>query len=65
VPRLLFYIVLCALLLLWAKRFLRLKPGGPRTSRPAPGMPKTLVCGGCGIAYDPHASGWICPKCGK
>ena len=27
--------------------------------------PDTIVCGACGISFDPDASGWICPRCGK
>ena len=65
-PRLLFYVVLTILVVLWAKRFVRVKIGRtPGSSTPPGTMPKRLVCGACSTAYDPHASGWICPKCGK
>jgi len=40
------------------------KPG-PRPRRGPSLPPDRLVCGICGAAFDPEASGWICPKCKK
>jgi hypothetical protein len=38
---------------------------GPKP-RGSPNLPPDrLVCGVCGEAFDPEASGWICPKCKK
>jgi rubrerythrin len=35
------------------------KPRGPSMA------PETIVCGACGVSFDPDASGWVCPRCGK
>ncbi len=40
------------------------KPG-PKPKRNPNLPPDRLVCGICGEAFDPEASGWICPKCRK
>ena len=65
-PRLLFYVALFTVVVLWAMRYVKLRVGGPRpTAAQRARMPKQLVCGACGTAYDPHQSSWICPKCGK
>lgn len=40
------------------------KPGPKRRSNPNL-PPDRMVCGICGEAFDPEASGWICPKCKK
>jgi hypothetical protein len=40
------------------------KPGPKKRSGPHL-PPDRLVCGVCGEAFDPEASGWICPKCKK
>jgi hypothetical protein len=65
VPRLLFYVALAVIVVLWLQRVVRLRASRP--ARPASdlGMPKHLVCGACGGQYDPQQSGWICPQCHK
>jgi rubrerythrin len=69
VPRLLFYVALFTVVVLWAMRYLKSRGGQVRPPRasgaPSARMPKELVCGACGTAYDPHKSSWICPKCGQ
>ena len=38
---------------------------GPRARRGPNLPPERLVCGVCGKEFDPDATGWICPSCGK
>jgi hypothetical protein len=65
VPRPLFYVALIVIVVLWLQRVARLRAAN--SARPAhdADMPKHLVCGACGLQYDPTANGWICPQCHK
>lgn len=63
-PRLLFYVALTVIIVLWLQRVAR----GARarsTAAADPHMPKNLVCGACGREYDPQKNGWLCPQCHK
>lgn len=33
--------------------------------QPVGHLPERIVCGACGNPFDPNASSWICPSCGK
>jgi hypothetical protein len=63
VPRLLFYVALAVIVVLWLQRVARMRASSPPA--PDPHMPKNLVCGACGRSYDPQKSGWLCPQCHK
>ena len=68
--RLLIYAALLVAALLVLSRLLPLaggkgggggKPPWPRTGP----RPDTVICAKCGTRYNPAATGWSCPKCGK
>jgi hypothetical protein len=63
VPRLLFYVVLAVIVVLWLQRVSRIRAKSP--AKPDPHMPTQLVCGACGREYDPQKNGWLCPLCHK
>jgi hypothetical protein len=63
VPRLLFYVALAVIVVLFIQRAARVR--SQSEARKDLGMPKHLVCGACGRAYDPQKNGWICPQCHK
>ena len=62
-PRLLFYVVLAVIVVLWLQRVARSRAKTP--AKLDPHMPKQLVCGACGSEYDPQKNGWLCPQCHK
>lgn len=62
-PRLLFYVVLAVIVVLWLQRVARSR--AKIAAKPDPSMPKQLVCGACGREYDPQKNGWLCPQCHK
>jgi predicted amidophosphoribosyltransferase len=63
VPRLLFYVALGVIIVLWLQRVARQRR--QTSSAKDLGMPEHLVCGACGRQYDPQKNGWICPQCHK
>jgi hypothetical protein len=67
--RLLIVVALLVFVMVATRRMLRENRGTGRRRRdsgPRPaGPPERLVCGVCGMEFDPEKSGWICPKCGK
>jgi hypothetical protein len=63
VPRLLFYVTLTVLVVLWLQRLARVRARSATAADPH--MPKHLVCGACGREYDPQKNGWLCPQCHK
>lgn len=63
-PRILFYVALAVIVVLWLKRVARLRAANPRSAGDRD-MPKNMVCGACGRSYDPQKSGWLCPQCHK
>ena len=62
-PRLLFYVVLAVIVVLWLQRVSRSRAKSPAAADPD--TPKQLVCGACGREYDPQKNGWLCPQCNK